>query len=139
MSALAMILTAAMVAPGNGPEMESGKIAQNEQGFDLRGIWEGSLRMRRADGTYYTVPGSYQDGKLTIVELDGPEVVKVVFIDEGKGKFRYRAVKEGEEGLGIYKWNQEQLVLCLGEKKRPSSFRDEDGFILILHRVKPCK
>jgi hypothetical protein len=38
MSALAMILTAAMAVPRNGPENVSGEV---EQGLDLREEWEG--------------------------------------------------------------------------------------------------
>jgi hypothetical protein len=39
MSALAMILVAAMGLPGDGSEKVSGEM---EQGLDLRGTWEGT-------------------------------------------------------------------------------------------------
>ena len=50
MSALAMILTAVMAVPGNGPEKASGEI---RQGLDLSGEWEGTLHS--FDGKVYQV------------------------------------------------------------------------------------
>jgi hypothetical protein len=41
MSTLAIVLTAAMVVPGNGPEMVSWEM---EQGLDLSGEWEGVMK-----------------------------------------------------------------------------------------------
>lgn len=40
MSALAMILAAAMAVPGNGPEMELGQMVQESQPLDLSGEYK---------------------------------------------------------------------------------------------------
>src|SRR5262245_34117632 len=104
MSALMLILTAAMVVPGDGPEKVSGEVSEKEQGLDLKGKWEGSLHTILPDHSYFTGPATYQDGKLTAVDLWGPEAQKVVFIDEGNGKCRGRIVEEDQDVLGIYKW-----------------------------------
>lgn len=139
MSALAMILTTAMVVPWDVPGKVSGEMVQEP--LNLNGKWEGSLHTKLPDNTDSTMPVTYQDGKLTIV--NEAEVAKVLFIDEGKGKCRCRIEEEDSEALlGIYKWQRDQLLLCfnVNGKGRPTNFMVErTKSLLILHRVKPRK
>jgi hypothetical protein len=143
MSALAMILTAAMMIPGDGPEKTSGKVSEKERGLDLKGKWEGSLGIKLPDGSPSTVPVTYQDGKLTAGDLEEAEAVKmkVLFIDEGHGKCWCRYAATGKDALGIYKWQRDQLFICISEGKgRPTNFMvEETSTLLTLHRIKPRK
>jgi hypothetical protein len=126
MSALVMILTVATMAVG-----EERASAKAGQGFVLQEKWEGSLRI----DPEYTVSASYQDGKLTVIRFGMPETASLELIDQGEGKCLCRCAEQ--EALGIYKWKNQQLVLCIGRHEhRPSSFRVEDGLLLTLQRVK---
>ena len=130
MFALAMVLTAAMISAG-----EENASEKAGRGLALQGKWEGSLRINPD----FTVPASYQDGRLTAIRFGKPESVTVEFIDQGEGKCRCR-ISGGGDALGIYRWQGQQLILCIGrQQQRPSSIRVEDGFLLTLQRVKPVK
>ncbi len=142
MLALAMILTAAMMVPGNGPEKASGDVTGKKPGLDLKGKWEGDLSIQQPDGSPLTVPVTYQDGKLASGDSGEAVVMKLVFIDEGEGKCRCRNVGADQQTLGIYKWKREQLFICFNEdgKGRPTNFTAKGAnCLLTLHRVKPCK
>jgi hypothetical protein len=142
MSVLAMILTAAMVVPGDGPEKVSGEVSEKGQGLDLKGKCKGSFRTKLHDTSFSTVPATYQDGKLAVMYPGGPEMANVVFIDEGNGKCRCHMVEENLDALGIYKWKRGQLCICFNAdcKNRPTSFTvDRVHSLLILHRVTPSK
>ncbi|MGH7221633.1 MAG: hypothetical protein ACRELF_00220, partial [Gemmataceae bacterium] len=77
MSAVAMILTAAMVVPGSGPEMVSGEM---EQGLDLGGEWKGIWG--GAQGGYVNV--RFNEGIIELTEDNGEGLgARVSFIDEG--------------------------------------------------------
>jgi hypothetical protein len=130
MSALAMILAAGM-AVGNGPEKVSGEM---EERLNLSGEWEGELY--HACGTSFTV--SYQGGTLIATNGEQVETMHVQFIDEGNGKLRGTEKGKGD-ALGIYKWERQSLILCIGlsGRPRPSSFQqDDEHSLLILRRVK---
>jgi hypothetical protein len=139
MSALAMILTAAMVVPGDGPKMESGEI---EQGLDLSGEWE---------GLWIDDEGIRRKAKLSLSEcrLEGERLPgqplgdierTLVFLgitDEGAGRICLR-----DSYLGIYCRDGCDHLICFRDnrKGRPTSFRGgDDQNLLILHRVKPRK
>lgn len=142
MSALAMILTAAMVVPGDGPGKASGEVSEKGRGLDLKGKWEGSLRIKLPDGTDSIVSATYHDGKLAALDLFGEEALKLVFIDQGKGRCRCRTFGDDQEALGIYKWQRDQLFICLRAdgKGRPTNFTVEGtNLLLILHRVKSSR
>jgi hypothetical protein len=55
MSALTMVLMAAMAVPGDGPKKGPG---EKVQGLELRGEWEGEWIVRQT-----TIPVSLRDGK----------------------------------------------------------------------------
>jgi hypothetical protein len=130
MSTLAMILTAAMVVPGDGPKMESREI---EQGLDLSGTWEGTFHA--IDGEVWTIHLTRArcrcESKRAMSEYDNP------FRDDGGGKLH---IHNRPGRLGIYRQEGDHLIICLGDEYRPTTFRTTDGQnLLILHRVKPSK
>jgi hypothetical protein len=127
MSAFVMVLAAGM-AVGNGPEKVSGEV---EPGLDLHGKWAGSIGIEPG----FTPPASYEDGRLTVIRPDGPHSATLKLIDQGEGKCKCRIA--GDEALGIYQWKGQQLVLCIGRhEKRPSTFRLEDGLLFTLRPVR---
>src|SRR5262249_25707002 len=102
--------------------------------LDLKGKWEGTVRITPD----FTVPATYQDGKLTTIRFGKPETATFVLIDQGEGNCRCRCA--GDEALGIYRWDKQQLVLCIGKHgQRPSSFRAEDVLLFTIQPVKPRK
>jgi hypothetical protein len=132
-SALAMVLTAAMVVPGNGPEMVS---AEMEQRLDLRGEWEGTW--------HYSVEGTRRvvitGNRLFFITGACAVGRPFVCVQESAGTFR--AHWDGEACLGIYRYDGGRLLLCVREASKgyPTSFRAgavQD--LLILHRVQPRK
>ena len=136
-SALAMILTAAMVVPGNGPEKVSGEVEQ--QGLDLRGEWKGSVM----DAPNKVFGAALAAGELGRgYDWGWEEIPFLTFTDEGAGRFRVRT-RPGLVRLGIYWQEGYRLVFCLGEYdgKRPRSFDPipHEQTLFILHRVKPRK
>ena len=136
-SALAMVLTAAMAVPANGPEKVSGEV---EQGLDLRGEWEGLLWKEQGDFIWV----GYRDlvGVKGLSYREGELVYRRRFnvVDEGNGMLR--ATLGRMERLGIYQRQSDRLIICLrdAENGRPTSFKGGNGqHLLILHRVKPRK
>ncbi len=134
MSVLAMILTAAMMVPGDGPEKVSGEMVQER--LDLRGEWEAILfhggkivsgQARILRGLLVTWEG--KGGRGSFFWSDVP-------VDEGKGKFRIG------DSLGIYQYDGNRLRICFddGAGDRPTSFLPgKNRVYLILHRVKSSK
>lgn len=132
MSALAMILTAAMVVPGDGLEKVSGEMVQ---GLDLSGKWEG-VWMENPNGE--TAPFGYKDGS---IYFSARTHFPAKIVDDGKGRLHFT---QGWEGyIGIYQQDRSRLTICYCDKRygRPTSFRIGDGKhqLIILHRVKPRK
>lgn len=142
MSALAMILTAAMAVPGDGPEKVSGEIAE-QQRLDLRGEWKGKLS--KYDRKYGEIAAKVHlsGGRLKAEDNAKPDEfvadVPVSFIDEGDGKFRLR-LDEDQLYLGIYRQEGDRLIACFGDKHRPNEFKlTERRGLIILHRAKSRK
>ncbi len=137
MSALAMILTAAMVIPANGPGRASSEMVRAQQPLNLSGEWEGTLRDSESK-----VKGNW------IVKLSDDWVVVERGIDtrrliwqmtnEGGGKVKVRLSRTVY--LGIYRQESDRVIIALRDCKRgrPTSFRpSDDQSLLILHRAKP--
>jgi hypothetical protein len=124
-SALAMVLTAAMAVPGNGPEMVS---AEMEQKLDLRGEWVIPL----PDGSEITASGE-----------DITHAWKLR--DEGNGHFRMTLTFLGSEAPmeGTYRQDGDQIALSVRDTADDpfDTGRWSGGGIhyIILHRVKPRK
>jgi hypothetical protein len=133
-SALAMVLTAAMAVPGNGPEKVSGEV---EQGLDLRGEWEGTWRNPGWPGEADDL--IYLSGTKFSISVKGSPFISFyhTIVDEGDNKLRF------SEGLaGIYRQDGGRITICLraADKGRPTDFQAGNGQHLItLHRVKPRK
>lgn len=121
MSALAMILTAAMVVPGDGPKYESAKIVQR---LDLSGKWKG-----------YCNPG------LPIGEHE-MNFKGWGVIDEGAGRVRLKL--PSVDGVswtvyGIYEQDGDRLKICfsIDGKSRPTRFDGGgDQYLYDIRRVK---
>jgi hypothetical protein len=132
MSALAMILTAAMLVSGDVPEKVLGEV---EQGLDLRGEWGGFSPS--AD-----LPIDVSGGKLRF--RGGGAGISNYMVpwkvaDEGNGKIRIK-FQGSEPVLGIYKWRGDEVDICYAyaNRPRPTSFEPGEGrTVLILHRVQP--
>jgi hypothetical protein len=140
MLALAMILTAAVVVPGDGAEKVSAEITA-PQPLDLRGEWEGVWETGRVK---YAVKQLAEGGAWSYQLIPkgrwGPAYLIPDFIDEGVGNLRVNWVDD--PCLGIYKQDGYSLTICFRDarKGRPQSFRTDHGQnLLILHRVKPRK
>jgi hypothetical protein len=135
-SALALVLTAAMAVPGNGPEKVSGEVVQEPQRLELIGEWEGIWEWDRSG---LRGRASIRDGYLSrsVKNIKFAWRYRLASIkDQGDGKFSIDGIR-----LGIYRQHGNNLTLCFREKEgRPTSFRAGDGQqLLILHRVKPRK
>jgi hypothetical protein len=64
----------------------------------------------------------------------------IIFTDEGAGKLRVRW--DDDDYLGIYKWDDESLVISFRYAPfgRATAFENGKGqYLFILHRVKPGK
>jgi hypothetical protein len=133
MPALAMILTAVLVVPGDVPERESCEV---EQGLDLRGDWEGTIIYKDNRTDCVTLAHC----RLIVWSWSSVDLRSWKMREEGRGKFR--VVFDLRDYLGIYEWRGDTVVLCIRpmSKGRPMSFQAGDGrTLLILHRVKPRK
>jgi hypothetical protein len=133
-SALAMVLTAAMAVPGNGPETVS---AEMEQGLDLSGRWEG-VYINADEGM---MEARLRDGGIGLATGEGGSFIKSIFTDEGGGSVRF-ILNDAAPYLGIYEQQEDDIVICFRftDDGRPTSIRVADGpYLLILHRVKPRK
>jgi hypothetical protein len=140
MSALAMILTAAMMVPGDGPEKVSAEV-RKPQPLDLRGKWKG---IRKTEKGEYEVLASDGMSQLSCRPLprgkQGPSYLTPRITDEGKGKLRLMWFDN--PCLGIYEQDGDRLTICFRDvrKGRPISLRTVGGQeLLILHRIKPRK
>jgi hypothetical protein len=137
MSVLAIILMAAMAAPGDGAEKVSGDLV--EQGLSLRGKWRGSYRLSRSFAFDVAVTRD------SVLLLNGENVCvsrRLHLVDEGNGRLRWSESVDGLR-LGIYKWENDRLFISLGlpgTGQRPISFDYGEGKrLLILHRVNSRK
>lgn len=137
MSTLEMILTAAMIFPELGPEKVSMQVTTGESTpLDLRGEWRGTL---------YSPPDSIEpvaieNGYIFFISRDRFSCHLFECVQQSPGAFRGRWF--GETCLGIYRYEERCIFLCLREasKGRPNSFRSINGqTLLILHRVKTGK
>ena len=141
MSALAMILTAAMAVPANGPEKVSGEIAEPQrQPLDLKGQWKAVLYR----------DGQVLKGEATLsvcwkfnVRVPLPKPGEMRFfpigtvVDEGDGNLRVGPF----DYLGIYERDEDRLRICFSEgQHRPTSFQAGEGrTLLILRCIKSGK
>lgn len=119
MSALAMILTATIVVPGDVPEKVSGEMVQ---GLDLSGRWKVILRLDGNEGPIRT------------------DLTKWGTVDEGAGRVHFTSA--GLTAYGIYEQRGDCVLICVAKHRKPRPIRFEDGadqYLLILHRVKPRK
>lgn len=131
MSAMAMLLTAALAVPADAPEKVSMDMV-----LDLSGEWEGTAQNTNAKSRV-----KISRGQLDSESERGRVGSNIRIIDEGEGKLRIELNVAGAERnlLGIYKWQGSRLLICCREKSkgRPRSFMvDEVTSSLILHRVK---
>jgi hypothetical protein len=138
MSALAMILTAAMATPGDGAEKVSAVMVQ--RGLDLSGEWKGDFtssngkifKGKMKESVFVLTPG-----EKPLIDL-GPKYIT----DEGNGRFAIGRGANGPVFVGIYKDEGDKLTICLCATQygRPTKFKAGEGRgLLILHRVKPSK
>jgi hypothetical protein len=140
MSALAMILMAAMVVPGDVPEKVSGEVSSVEKA--LLGEWKGTWEV---NGKVLEVQMEIEKGWVGYLSIGVCARSRTEITDVGSGKFKLRWFSTTY--LGIYKQEEDKVVLCLRRASRggyPTSFRAEDRqelYILhrILHRVKSGK
>jgi hypothetical protein len=126
MSALAMILTAAMAVSGDGPERVSGETRQIK--LDLRGEWKLEF-----------------DGG-TLESLSREELLRALRIqDMGEGKLRMALPKSYKGDLvfipytGTYRQEKDRVVIHfrMVVEKTPTAFRDHfRRGCIILHRIK---
>ena len=139
MSALAMILTVAVVISDGDQAKVSAEMAQE---LDLRGEWAGVLRIK----------GKETEGegerKMTIKNgrmqarggmKQATSYVEILFSREGKVRFKWLA----STYHAIYQQQGDRLMLCLrqddgdGKGSYPTSFRaSTDQALIIFHRVK---
>jgi len=138
MSALTMILTAAMVVPGNGPEMVSGELI--EQRLDLSGEWQG---VAKGGPEWSSFSGNFTfSGGIIRFQKAPDELKSFEIIDEGEGRLSV-SLWGSVPYHGIYKREDRNLLICLPNdpwSQRPMSFRaSKDQHLLILHRVKSRK
>jgi len=134
MSALAMIVTAAMAVPGDGSEKVS---AEMEQGLDLSGEWEGTFWDSEAKNKKMWT--AILSDEWLVVE-QGIDTRRMLWqmTDEGGGKVRVKL--SGTVYLGIYRHESDRITIALRDSKRgrPFAFRfGDDQSLLILRRAKP--
>ena len=139
-SALAMVLMAGMVVPGNGPEKVSGEV---EQRLDLCGEWKGTWE--DDEGVVMRAFVSPAERGVDGVSILGTTdrrfryIPVYALIDEGHGRLQMTA---NCGYFGIYKVRNDIIVIAfrLADEGYPVSFRGGNGQnLLILHRVKPRK
>jgi hypothetical protein len=130
MSALAMILSAAMSVPGDGPEKASGEIAKLQR-LDLRGEWKVEF-----------------DRYCEVTGWSGKQWCRVLRIqDMGGGRLRMAVPKIGKDNdlvfipcTGTYSQERDRVVIHfrIVEEKTPAVFRGNipQGCI-IFYRVDP--
>ncbi len=126
MSALAMILTAAMAVPGDGPKKVSGEMVQ--QRLDLSGEWR----------SYFKGVLDLSKGEINLERLS--------IIDEGAGRLRLKLRSVDNIGFytcyGIYEQNGDRLKICFAfdGKSRPTRFHHGGGqYLYDLRRVTSSK
>ena len=139
-STLAMILTAAMAVPGNGPDKLSGEMKSTDS-LDLSGEWQGVWKAGKAEYEVHQLGGrgvwSYRrvpKGK------QGPAYLIPSITDEGEGRLKLTWVDD--PCLGIYEQDGDCLIICFRDvrKGRATSFHAGDSqHLLILHRIKHHK
>lgn len=143
MSALAMILTVAMVVPADGLGKVPGEMVQ---GLDLSGEWEGVWLFEGASIEVILRDGKLQPTSVACGFCNPNRRIEFPFnaIDDGRGNLRINSRIRGKSRfLGIYRGKKgEEVVIRFreAEKGRPTEFRaDKDQYRLILHRVKSRK
>lgn len=138
MSALAMILTAAMAVPGDGPEKMSGETERKQQPLDLKGQWKAVVYWK---GQVIKGEAAIVDGQLQVKEHWYNHIHIIRFgrvVDEGHGNLHLDS-----GNLGIYEQDGNELRICVStfkDKSRPTSFRAaEKQCLLILSRLPSTK
>lgn len=137
MSALVLILTAAMAVPGSGPEKVS---KEGKQEPDLSGVWKGTYRSGRGltssiELREKVIQVTYKGRRLPNFDID---LTKATF--EGHGKVR--VTWYGINCLAIYRQDGDSLILSVttADQGWPKSLKPTpDHDLFILHRVKPRK
>jgi hypothetical protein len=127
-SALAMVLTAAMAVPGNGPEAMSAEM--EPPGLDLSGEWEGTYG---TDGKQ-TWNARLIGDTLSLWNRQNKCRMTIRFVDEGGGKLRFGMGGNPPLQLGTYKDEGDRVVISYGYGPK----RNQKA-ILVLRRVKPRK
>ncbi len=137
MSALAMILTAAITVLGDGPKKVSGEMEHERQPLDLKGQWKAVAYWR---GQVIKGEAALVDGEFRVKGRGNNQVHNIYFgkmVDEGRGNLRMGAC------LGIYEQDGSRLRICVGtldDKSRPVSFHPvETKCLLILNRIESSK
>ncbi len=128
MSALAIILTAAMIGPGDGPEKVSGEV---KQGLDLSKEWEGTVRSEQGEMGRVRI-----DRRVIVIEWARGSVGLPTsnIIDEGGGKLLFVGKR------GLYRQVDDSLVICIGDvSRKPLSIGAVQGHLIVLRRVKSRK
>jgi hypothetical protein len=115
MSALAMILMAAMAVPAIGPERESGDVAEPQR-LDLNGEWQGIWKVNPKGETESI---GYKDGSIYVAA--GHFDAKIV--DDGNGRLHFTQRWQGY--IGIYRQDGPDLTICFCDRRYgwPTSFR----------------
>ncbi len=131
MSALAIIVTAAMVVPADLPEKGSREMTYS---FYLSGEWEG-IGLDENGQAYRRVFLDHLRFRYETDNVGGDFWTPFIF--ENGGKLRYRGCASI---LGIYRQEAERLYICYRQGSRPTTYRGGSGqTLLILHHVKPRK
>jgi hypothetical protein len=142
-SALAMVLMAGIVVPGNGPEKVSGEMKLER--LDLSGKWEAILFLQGDvyRGEAWIGKAIFRPQRELLFTPNQKNVERTFFwgavpIDEGDGRFRIG------DRLGIYQQVGDHLRICFwdgeGHGRCPASFKPgKDRVVFILRRVKPGK
>lgn len=142
MLALAMIVTAVMVVPGDVPGKVSEEMAREAEPLDLSGEWKGNLHVEGKESEPETEV-MIKNGRMTSRSGRGQVSGDIEMLSNQGGKVRF---KWGTKTfLGIYQQQGDRLLLCLrrddkGRKGYPTSFRAcADQALIIFHRVKTNK
>ncbi len=126
MSALAMILTVAIVVPGDGRSEKVLGEAVKPQVLDLKGEWM---------VTFDSIDKS--------LRINGQEFMRSLKVrDEGGGNLRMTVSRNGKKCpcLGIYRQEGDKVLIswCPEERGRPTGFQKTVN-IITLRRVQPAK
>lgn len=136
MSALAIILTVAMVVSADGQEKVSEAVIESRP-LELHGKWKGVWHCFR--GPNVTTAMNYNEP----IDPVQHRIRADWIVDEGNGRCKFTDPgRPGPPSLGIYRQEKNKLIICIRRPGdgRPTEFTREDfQDIVILHRVKSRK